>query len=87
MGLRTTRLGGTLGALVEGIDFAAGLDESVLERSGLKRFMPNARITSSVGSSEGGTFGAGPRGAEGFMTLAGRPDLASGLVEFALARL
>lgn len=32
MGLRTTRLGGTLGALVEGIDFAAGLDESVLEQ-------------------------------------------------------
>jgi fatty-acyl-CoA synthase len=45
-------------------------------QDGLKRFMPNARIMSSIGSSEGGTFGTGPRGNEGFMTLAGRPDLA-----------
>ncbi len=30
MGLRITRLSGTLGAHVEGIDFAAGLDENVL---------------------------------------------------------
>lgn len=45
-------------------------------QDGLRRFMPNARIMSSIGSSEGGTFGTGPRGSEGFMTLAGRPDLA-----------
>ncbi len=47
-------------------------------QEGLRAQLPNAVVSDSMGSSEGGTFGGGakPAGGEGFIQLAPRPDIA-----------